>query len=141
MKEESTPACQNLAQELDRGQEVDSGKIGFLQAASLGNGIYLKSSLQKDSQNVLIRIVEDLFSFLFFFQNEHYYEAKIPIYKFAKDCRGSLVTCFSLILLPFSLLRLTYSEYLVSCVMLRLCERRQYWRLFYSLFCSQTHVL
>lgn len=38
--------------------------------------------------------------FSFFFQNEYYYEAKIPVYKFPEDYRGSLVMCFSLMLLP-----------------------------------------
>lgn len=71
------------------------------------------------------------FFFFFFLQNEHYHEAKIPVYKFPEDFRGSVVTCFSLLLLPFFDLKIdVIVEYLVIAdevqelgMMLGLCKK------------------
>lgn len=81
--------------------------------------------------------------FVFFLQNEYYHEAKIPVYKFPEDFRGSVVTCFSLLLLPFFHLKIdVIVEYLVIAeeaqelgMMLGLCKKEHSESDTFTLFC------
>lgn len=69
-----------------------------------------------------------LLFFFFPFQNEYYYEAKIPVYKFPEDDRSSLVMCFSLMLLPALPFKIDVTlEYLVIAEEVR--ELGVMWRL------------
>ena len=83
------------------------------------------------------------FFFSFFLQNEYYHEAKIPVYKFPEDFRGSVVTCFSLLLLPFFHLKMdVIVEYLVIAdkveelgMMIGLCKKEHSVRDTHTLLC------
>lgn len=87
--------------------------------------------------------------FFFFLQNEHNYEAEIPVYKFPEDFGGSVVTRFSLLLLPFFPVKIdVIVEYLVIAdeiwelgVMLGLCQKEQCWWHFPCQFCSRFCLL